>query len=87
MFQNRLLISPSFWLLSILIVITSLIPDYSIQAFNAFGFRLNSIFPGHSTKIIPEKLKKRFMSNGTNNNDSSFNNYNENIEIVQTTQL
>lgn len=86
---NRLLISPSFWLLSVLIVVVSLMPDYSIQAFSAFGFHLNNIFAGPGTKIIPEKLKQRFMNNGGNNNDSSFNNYNDNhnLETVQTTQL
>lgn len=86
---NRLLISPSFWLLSLLIIITALMPDYSIQAFNAFGCQFHKIFPG--TGIIPEKLKQRFKSNSNvNNNDTSFNNYNgNNLETVrvQTTQL
>lgn len=64
-------------------------PDYSIQAFHAFGFRLSSIFPGPDTKMIPEKLKQRFMNNGSNNNnDRSFHNYNEStLQTIQTTQL
>lgn len=86
---NRLLIAPSFWLLSILIIVTCLLPDYSIQAFKAFGFKLNSIFPGPGKNMIPENLKRRFTTTGSNNNDNSFRNYNDNhaLETVQTTQL
>uniref|UniRef100_A0A336LPY0 Phospholipid-transporting ATPase n=1 Tax=Culicoides sonorensis TaxID=179676 RepID=A0A336LPY0_CULSO len=89
---NHLLIAPSFWLLSILIIVTALMPDYTIQAFNAFGFRFKNVFPG-TNKMISEKLRQRFKDN-INNNQTSFNNYldghinhNNNLEAVHTTQL
>lgn len=57
---NNLLTSLTFWLLFIMIIVASLIPDFTIMAFKAFNIKLGPLFPGenfhlrtlHKTKKI-----------------------------------
>lgn len=87
---NYLLLSPSFWLLSLLIIITSLLPDFSIQCFDAFGFKWNDIFPG-AGNMIPDQLKQRFqnvsLTKTSNSNNNNNNNETREGDAIQITQL
>jgi len=52
---NKILLSPSFWLLSILVVVASLIPDFFLMSMKAFGYKFSAIFPGPAD--ISRKIK------------------------------
>lgn len=53
---NKVFISPSFWLLSILIVVATLVPDFFLMSMKAFGCKFSSIFPG------PQDISKKIKS-------------------------
>lgn len=48
---NNLLTSMTFWLLFIMIIVASLIPDFSIKAIKAFNIKIGPIFPGENFHI------------------------------------
>lgn len=44
---NNLLSSLTFWLLSMVIIIAALIPDYTMKVCKAFNIKIGPIFPGN----------------------------------------
>lgn len=53
---NTLLGSPTFWLLSLFIIIASLLPDYTLKVCKAFNISFGSIYPGDRKAMRAKKL-------------------------------
>jgi hypothetical protein len=59
MVYTNLLSSSFFWILSSLIIVTGLLPDFFFKALEALNFRFKTIFPGNQkmgTKRLRPKL-------------------------------
>ena len=52
---TNLLSSPSFWILSIVITVAALLPDFTSKSMEIMGIKPRTIYPGNSknVKVIP----------------------------------
>lgn len=66
---NNLLTSLTFWLLTALIIITALLPDYAIKSFKAFNINLGPLFPGSKQMF---KQAKQFRRRTSRMNESTY---------------
>lgn len=53
---TNLLSSPSFWILSIIIIVSGLLPDFTLKAMDIMGMKPRTIYPGKS-KISKTKIE------------------------------
>lgn len=56
MVYARLLSSGSFWLLSVVVIVAGLLPDYTLKALQAINVSFSNFYPGSrrkKTKVAP----------------------------------
>lgn len=56
---TNLLGSPTFWLLSIVIIIAALIPDFARKAYISLNLNVEKIFPGASKSARDAFFKRK----------------------------
>lgn len=54
---NNLLASPMFWLLSTLVIIACLVPDYAIKVCKVLNLRVNHFYPGSREQARQKKQR------------------------------
>lgn len=60
MVYNNLLASPTFWMLSLLIMTAGLLPDMTLKAFDSLNLRMRTVFPGNE-KMGTLKFRSRLI--------------------------
>lgn len=64
---NNLIGSATFWILNFLIIITALLPDYTIKAFRIFDIKIRPVIPIDRNVFMK---KRKYLQNS---NDTSLN--------------
>lgn len=64
---NNLITSATFWILNVLIIITALLPDYTIKAFRVFDIKIRPVIPIDANVFLK---KRKYLENS---NDNSLN--------------
>lgn len=65
---NNLIRSATFWILNFLIIITALLPDYTIKAFRIFDIKIRPVIPIDKNVFMK---KRKFLQNSNDNSVNS----------------